>query len=320
MPALLKELGFYRGVNLGGWMSQCDYSDERLDSFITEDDFAQIRRWGFDHVRIPIDYNVIQREDGTMKQDGLARIDSALALAEKYGLHVVLDLHKTQGFSFDAGENEAGFFESAAYQEKFYAIWECFAARYGARHESVMFELLNEVTEQVYLPAWKSISREAVQRIRELAPESYVLLGSYRWNSAKTLPELDAPYDDHVIYNFHFYEPHDFTHQGAYWEAPYRDVSVRYTYAESGASEAYFEDFLAPALEKAEKEGAALYCGEYGVIDVVPPAEAVKWFRDLHAVFERHGIARSLWSYKEMDFGLADARMDGVRGELLCLL
>ena len=83
MSDLLKRLGFYRGVNLGGWMSQCDYSPERLDSFITEPDFAQIRRWGFDHVRIPIDYNVIQREDGTMKQDGLARIDSALALAEK---------------------------------------------------------------------------------------------------------------------------------------------------------------------------------------------------------------------------------------------
>ena len=40
MTDLLKTLGFYRGVNLGGWMSQCDYSDERLDSFITEDDFA----------------------------------------------------------------------------------------------------------------------------------------------------------------------------------------------------------------------------------------------------------------------------------------
>ena len=36
---MLKELGFYRGVNLGGWMSQCDYSAERLDSFITEPDF-----------------------------------------------------------------------------------------------------------------------------------------------------------------------------------------------------------------------------------------------------------------------------------------
>ena len=89
---------------------------------------------------------------------------------------------------------------------------------------------------------------------------------------------------------------------------------------DSGAGEDYFEAFLTPALEKAEKEGAALYCGEYGVIDVVPPEEAVKWFRDLHAVFERHGIARCLWSYKQMDFGLSDARMDGVREELLKLL
>ena len=317
---MLKERGFYRGVNLGGWLSQCDYSAERLDGFIKEEDFAQIAAWGFDHVRLPVDYNVIQRPDGTMIEEGLRRIDRAVAWAEAQDLRLVLDLHKTQGFSFDVGENESGFFENETYQELFYAVWDCFAARYGAKSEQVMFDLLNEVTEERYLPAWKRISREAVRRIRRRAPETLILLGSFRWNSAQTLPALDAPYDERVIYNFHFYEPHDFTHQGAYWEAPYRDVSARYSYAESGADEAYFEDFLAPALEKAKKEGAELYCGEYGVIDIVPPQEAVKWFRDLHAVFERHGIARCLWSYRQMDFGLSDARMDAVRDELLPLL
>ena len=317
---MLKERGFYKGVNLGGWFSQCDYSRERLDTFITEPDFAQIARWGFDHVRIPIDYNVIQNPDGSMKEEGLRRIDGALALCDKYGLHAVLDLHKTQGFSFDKGENEAGFFESEAYQEKFYAVWECFARRWGDRADRVMFELLNEVTEKEYLPVWKRISRECVGRIRAYAPEITVLLGSYNWNSARTLPELDAPYDGHVIYNFHFYEPISFTHQGAYWMADTMDLSLRYRYEDSGVSRDWFEDFLRPALEKAEREGTELYCGEYGVIDVVPPEEAVKWFRDLHAVFERHGIARSLWSYKEMDFGLQDQRMDGVREELLGLL
>ena len=317
---MLKERGFYKGVNLGGWLSQCDYSAERLEGFITEPDFAQIARWGFDHVRIPIDYNVIQNEDGSMKEDGLLRIDRALALCEKYGLNTVLDLHKTQGFSFDASERESGFFESEAYQAKFYAIWECFAARFGALHERVIFELLNEVTECEYLPAWKRISRECVRRIHAVAPEVYVLLGSYQWNSARTLPELDAPYDERVIYNFHFYEPHFFTHQGAYWMDESFDKERRVSYAESGAGEAWFEDFLAPAFEKAAKEGSELYCGEYGVIDVVAPEEALKWHRDLHAVFERHGVARSLWSYKEMDFGLSDARLDGVRDELLGLL
>ena len=317
---MLKDRGFYKGVNLGGWLSQCDYSAERLDGFITEPDFARIADWGFDHVRIPIDYDVIQNPDSSMKEEGLRRIDRALELCDKYGLHTVLDLHKTQGFSFDFGEKEEGFFVSEGYQEKFYAVWECFAERWGDRADRVMFELLNEVTQKDYLPAWKRISRECVRRIRQRAPEVCVLLGSYHWNSAKTLPELDAPYDEHVIYNFHFYEPHEFTHQGAYWMGPEFDKARRLRYEECGASEAWFEDFLRPALEKAEREGCELYCGEYGVIDIVPPEEALKWFRDLHTVFERHGIARSLWSYKEMDFGLQDQRMDGVREELLGLL
>lgn len=315
---MLKELGFKKGVNLGGWFSQCDYSEDRLNNFITEADFKQIADLGFDHVRIPIDYNVIQNPDYTMSENGLKRIDAALALCDKYSLKAVLDLHKTPGYSFDAGEKEAGFFDSEKYQEIFYTIWETLAERYGDRADRVAFELLNEVTEARFLPAWKRISRECVRRIRLHAPDTIILLGSYHWNSARTVPELDAPYDDKMVYNFHFYEPHAFTHQGAYWNPDYRDV--RSTYAACGASPAWFEDFLAPAVEKAEKEGTELYCGEFGVIDVVPPEEALKWFRDLHEVFARHGIAHSLWSWKQMDFGFIDPRMDGVREELLTLL
>ena len=315
---MLKELGFKKGVNLGGWFSQCDYSEERLNNFITEADFEKIAALGFDHVRIPIDYNVIQNPDGTMRPDGLGRIDAALALCDKYGLKAVLDLHKTPGYSFDAGEKEAGFFESESCQECFYWIWETLAEWFGGMSDRVAFELLNEVTEARYLPAWKRISRECVRRIRFFAPDTIILLGSYNWNSARTVPELDAPYDDKMVYNFHFYEPHVFTHQGAYWMPELQNT--RCAYADCGASEQWFEDFLAPAIEKAKKENCELYCGEFGVIDVVPPEEAVKWFRDLHKVFERHGIAHAMWSWKQMDFGLIDERMDGVRDELLKLL
>ena len=99
-----------------------------------------------------------------------------------------------------------------------------------------------------------------------------------------------------------------------------RDKGGQFTCAGCGVSPAFFEELFTPALEKAEREGTELYCGEYGVIDVVSPEEALGWFRALHAVLERHGISRCLWSYKEMDFGLADARLDGVRKELLELL
>lgn len=107
---MLKSRGFIKGINLGGWMSQCDYSRERLDSFITEKDIKQIADWGFDHVRLPIDYNIIQNNDGSVIEDGYSRIEKAVETCKKYGLRIVLDLHKTAGFSFDQGEKEIGFF------------------------------------------------------------------------------------------------------------------------------------------------------------------------------------------------------------------
>jgi hypothetical protein len=56
------------------------------------------------------------------------------------------------------------------------------------------------------------------------------------------------------------------------------------------------------------------------VIDIVSPEDAVKWFRVINKVFEKHGIARSVWSYREMDFGIADERWDAVRDELIKVL
>ena len=80
---MLKEKGFYKGVNLGGWFSQCDYSEERLNNFITEADFKIISNWKLDHVRIPVDYNIFENDDGTYKDDGFERIDRAFELCAK---------------------------------------------------------------------------------------------------------------------------------------------------------------------------------------------------------------------------------------------
>ena len=317
---MLKEIGFYKGINLGGWFSQCDYGEEHLNGFIAEDDFAKIASWGFDHVRLPVDYNIIQRPDGTMIEEGLERIDRAVGFCDRYGLKVVLDLHKTQGFSFDPMENELGFFESEVFQSRFYAVWECFAERYYDRSETMMFDILNEITDPEYMPAWVRISAECVRRIRKHAPKVKILLGSYHHNSVFAVADLPAPYDENVVFSFHCYEPHRYTHQGAYWEADVRDISERISFDESDTTAEYFENLFAPAIEKAASENTELYCGEYGVIDVVPPEDALGWFRTIHEVFEKHGIARSLWSYKEMDFGFSDQRMDNVREEMLKLI
>lgn len=313
---MMFEKGFRKGINLGGWMSQCDYSEERLNNFIKESDIEKIASWGLDHVRIPVDYNVVETEEGAYKEEGFARLDKAFACCEKNGLKVVLDLHKTKGYSFDKGEQQVGFFDDEALQERFIRLWEEFAKRYGKEHDRIVFELLNEVTEERFSPVWNDLIRKTIERIRKIAPDTLILVGSYWNNSAASVHALEKPYDDKVVYNFHSYDPLLFTHQGAPW-VDKMDVNFRQDFEDAGIPEDYFDKFFAEAIETAKKNGTVLYCGEYGVIDRAKPEDTVKWYKRINATFEKNGIARAAWSYKEMDFGLSDARLDGVRDELL---
>lgn len=301
---------------MGGWLSQCDYSEDRLNNFITEPDFEKIASWGLDHVRLPIDYNILENEDGTYKEDGFQCIERALEMAEKNGLHTVIDLHKTAGFSFDFGEKESGFFESEKFQERFYRLWEELAKRFGNRPDKAAFELLNEVTEQKFIDAWNRIAKECIKRIRVYAPETLILVGSYWNNSPEAVKDLEKPYDDKVIYNFHCYSPLEFTHQGAPW-AQEIDQDARYRFEDVEITPELFERLFLPAIERAKSYGTTVYCGEYGVIDIVDPGDILKWYKVINSVFEKHNIARAAWSYKKMNFGLSDSRMDKVRDELI---
>ena len=88
-------------------------------------------------------------------------------------------------------------------------------------------------------------------------------------------------------------------------------------FEDSVTSEEYFEELFSTAIAKAKEHGTTLYCGEYGVIDVVGAEDSLKWFKVINKVFEKYGISRSVWTYKEMDFGIADSKYDGTREELI---
>ena len=337
--------GFEHGINLGGWLSQCDYSKERYDKFITEEDIRTIASWGLDHIRLPIDYNLVETEDGSYIEEGFAYIDKAVEWCDKAGLNLIIDLHKTYGYSFDHLVNEAGFFENRDYQERFFRLWETLAKRYGNRPSSIAFELLNEVTKKEYCETWNSIASECVKRIRVTAPEVKILLGGYYNNCIEAIADLDMPYDENIVYNFHFYEPLIFTHQGAFWvkgmdtsfriaiDAPYSELDrcskEQFEQAslsfdgfdpDANLSMEYFEKSFSEAVKICEERGTALYCGEYGVIEQADPKEILKWYQMISAAFDKYGIGRASWTYKEMDFGLTDGCLASVKDEIVRLL
>ena len=52
--------GFTKGINLGGWLSQNTLTSEHLNTFIQESDIAYIKRLNVDHIRVPMDYSIIE--------------------------------------------------------------------------------------------------------------------------------------------------------------------------------------------------------------------------------------------------------------------
>ena len=334
--------GYEKGVDLGGWLSQrSEYTDEHYKTFIAESDFAVIASWGADHVRLPVDWQVFQREDGSLIEEGFSYIESAISWAKKNKLNLILDLHKTLGYSFDAGEDKNNFFDDERLLGYFYALWEEFSKRY-AKHEAMLsFELLNEVTSPSYSDAWNKIAAKAIETIRRHSKTIKILIGGYWNNSIDALKDLLPPADENIVYNFHCYDPLLFTHQGAPWVSGMpHDFRLDYPCSAKEHNDAAlscgFPDFVShveddsktygpeffvqkwqAGIKVCQERDVPLYCGEYGVIDRAKPEQALAWYKDINAAFKKCGIGRAAWSYKLMDFGLSDERMKGVIKELI---
>ena len=338
-------LGYKRGINLGGWLSQCEHSRQHYDSFIAEEDIRRIASWGLDHVRMPVDYELIETEQGEFIESGFQYIDSCLQWCEKYGLHMILDLHKARGYSFDEAESSGGFFQDAKLQEDFISLWEEFAMRYGRYSDRLAFELLNEVVDRNVAETWNRIAERTVKAIRNYAPTISILFGGVENNSITALKMLSLPFDEHIVYNFHFYDPLIFTHQSAYWikEMPsgfstsYPNELAEYLTKTKenlpdGQSRIYsavrteqvnyhfIENSFSEAVRIAEERGVPLYCGEYGVIDQADVLSTLNWYTDVNHAFEKYGIARAAWTYKEKDFGLIGEHYAPILDQLVQLL
>ena len=332
-----KFTGFQHGVNLGGWLSQCVATTaEHFDSYITDADIKWIHGMGLDHVRLPVDYNWIEAEDGAPIEAGLRHIDDCVGWCEEMDLNLLLT---PQSKSFGAMQSKS--FRTT--QERFIALWRRLAKRYGQR-KNVAFDLLNEVVSPDVVEEWNGIVERTICAIREYAPEAWIVVGGVCCNNVRSVPLLDPPHDARIVYNFHCYEPMIFTHQKACWveNMPadlevawpddlehYKALSKQLSFDLAGAiagqrvqflGPRFFEALFAPALEAAERYDVPLYCGEYGVIDRAPTADTLRWLKDISTVFTRHGIGRALWNYKEKDFGLIDAHYDAIRDLMIGLL
>lgn len=329
------------GINLGGFLSQCNHKLEHYNSFVLQEDIMRIKLDGFDHVRLPVDYEVFETEDGIYKKDGFELVEKIITWCATYGLDIIIDLHKVFGYDFNnAGDScKNNLFGNENLQQRFLNLWNKISKTFS-NFTNVAFEILNEVVEKENTDSWNFLIKKTVAVIRKNAPDTIIIYGGIQWNSANTLKFLEQPADKNIIWTFHFYEPLLFTHQKAYWVPAikdceditypgtmesYREKSIPIGYqgeavvkcasAKMGIS--FIEEMITAAIDAARKADVKLYCGEFGVIDRAPVEDTLRWFKDVDYVFKKNMIGYSVWTYKEKDFGIYDNHYDSIRNELL---
>jgi aryl-phospho-beta-D-glucosidase BglC (GH1 family) len=326
-----------RGVNLGGWFSQIDAVQEKdpsgfpgeaehVATFLGLDDFRQVRSWGFDHVRLPVDWQNLFDASVRPREEMLASLDLAMEGILAQGLQVILDLHKCPGHDFHSGISEKqAFFSDPDLRRDCLRVWSHLGERYG-HLPGVLLELLNEPVAPDDA-TWNAVKDELAHHVREAAPKATLVVGSNLWSNASEFAHLVPVDDDNILYSFHLYTPVVFTHQFAPW-IPHplfqerRSYPGEYLVPDDGGSRLPVEKGLwnrermarhmEPVFAFRERYGVEVACNEFGVYMAGPErASQMAWMTDALDLFAEHGVGWSYWNYKNLDFGLVS------RGESL---
>jgi aryl-phospho-beta-D-glucosidase BglC (GH1 family) len=321
-----------RGINLSHWFAQSrDYSEKHLREHTTARDVELIKSLGFDHVRFTFEPAPLfdEKRPGELNRNYLRRLDEALDMLLGSGLAVVFDVHPSDEFKLRLRSDDR-------FVAAFADFWRALAHHLSTRDpERLFLEILNEpMVEDGY--RWMGIQAKVAAAVREGAPRHTIVATAPRWSSVEELLRIEPLADRNVIYNFHFYEPHNFTHQGATWGAavwphlkgvPYPsspeavapllpaidDEAARGAlkqYGEERWDAARVEREVAQAAEWARRRGVPLTCNEFGVYRMYTPApDRLRWIADVRAALERHNIGWAMWDYAG-GFGVA-LRKDG---------
>lgn len=314
-----------RGVNLSGWFGGWgDYSQEHTSTYITATDFTAMQAIGIRYVRFPLDPTLLTR-GGLLspKKDELwKRIDDALDLAMNAGLSVDFVVFPRDDYKQQLATQNG--------VDQFIMLWQVLAKHLASRDpDRFFFELMNE--SEVQDPyRWIGIQSAVTQAIRRIAPQHTILASGAHYDSLPDLIETQPLPDENVIYTFHFYEPYQFTHQGAPWGSaewnyykniPYPATSEQiatlehsipgdnaryqlYLYGQGGWNAKGISERLAFAESWGRERGVPVICNEFGAFrDTAPADSRTRYLHDVRTGLEQQGIGWAMWDWSG-NFGL----------------
>jgi endoglucanase len=306
----------WRGFNL------LEMFTTRSDGQWREDDFRWIADWGFDFVRLPMCYMLWIEDNDPLKlhEGGLAKVDRAVALGRKHGLHVCLNFHRGPGYSVNREREEPfDLWKDQAALDAFCLHWATFAECYrGIPSSQVSFNLINEPA-RVAPEDHRRVVEATVKAIREIDAERLIIADGREWATVPC-PEL-AGLD--IAQSCRGYQPMTLTHYEANWvdsagwpEPVWPDQPSR------GAmwNRATLEEHYRPWVELA-KSGVGVHCGEMGAYSKTPHGVVLAWMREVLEILTTSNIGYALWNFRGafgvVDSGRADVAYEDFHGHKL---
>ena len=315
------------GINLSGWFaSSGDLSEQHFKTFTGTADLRLIHDMGFDSVRLGIEPSLIVRHGSLTPANpqAIAALDRAVDEILANHLSVMLCVFPSddykQGLSTSNGVDD------------FVLLWRVLAAHFvKADPAKVFFELINE--PEVPDPyRWMGIQARVDEAIRTVDTTHTIIATAANYGSLPDILQIEPLRDQNVIYNFHFYEPYQFTHQGASWGASdwvyYKDIPypatpetltaqmknvpgdyARYNLFLYGAGHWDREAIagrIAFAAAWARERNVPLICNEFGAYrDTANPESRARWIGDVRSALEENHIGWAMWDYRG-NFGVVD--------------
>ena len=320
----------WRGFNLMDFYTSRKWTS-RNSSVTKEDHFKWMSDWGFDFVRIPLQYpsyinfdhsagrNITPEETTDYNEEVISEIEKLVYLANKYKLHVSLNLHRAPGFCINAGFHEPfNLWKDDAAQQAFYAHWEMWAKRFkNLSHKLLSFDLLNE-------PCYIEDMNDQFSRKTAVPGELYrkIVIGCkeaiLKYNTKRLIvadgnsggslvtPELN---DLNVGQSCRGYNPHYVSHYRASWVWKNPDDAPMPVWPGIIDGKEYnrkvMEDFYKPWIDLV-KQGVGVHCGECGCFSETPHNVFLAWFNDVLSVLTESQIGWALWNFNG-SFGILNS-------------
>lgn len=305
-----------KGINLGGWLmmeayfmhspnlpeqkfkkefqaalgkkSLEDFEKSFRDSFIVEEDIKRLKSQGFNVLRVPFNYRLVEKGFNKFDLDGVKYLDRVVKWAEKYRIWVILDLHAAPGCQnhdwHSDSYGKAELWTKSLNQKRTFAIWKFLANRYKDKSYVAGYDLLNEAV----LGDGKKLDgfyKKLIKTIRSVDKNHILFIEGNNW--AMDLNILSEYEDDNYVLSIHHYVPLDF----AFNFIPQLQYKKLWNKAKA-------KKYLKKYQKISNDRKVPIFVGEFGVNSRGGLYDEHVWLKDTLQAFKELGFHWTYWTYK----------------------